>query len=114
MVLEALACGTPVVATNVGGLPEQVMSAELDAVRAGARERVEGATGVLVPAADADAMASAAVALLEHAEVRKTLGQNAARDARVRFDRDRQVDDYLAWYREILEDWRHRTPRDAS
>jgi glycosyltransferase involved in cell wall biosynthesis len=114
MVLEALACGTPVVATSVGGIPEQVVTASLDAVRAGAAGRADGATGVLVAAADAPAMASAAVALLEHGVMRMAIGENAARDARVRFDRDRQVDDYLAWYHEILDDWRDGTPRDAS
>jgi len=92
-VLEALACGTPVVATDVGGIPEQI---------------VPGATGVLVPPGDAAAMAGAVRALLEHDERRSAMGENAARDARRRFNQQRQVEEYLAWYREICVDWQRQ------
>ena len=48
-ILEALACGIPVVATAVGGIPEQVM---------------EGQTGFLVPVGDARALARRVIDLL--------------------------------------------------
>jgi hypothetical protein len=35
--------------------------------------------------------------------VQATLGANAARDARARFDIHRHADDYLAWMRELTE-----------
>jgi glycosyltransferase involved in cell wall biosynthesis len=91
VILEALACGTPVVATAVGGIPEQVTSA----------------TGVLVPAGDAHAMAEAVIALLTNNEARRLLGENAVKDARERFDLNQQVQGYLEWYGSIIADWNH-------
>ena len=48
--VEALACGTPVVASNVGGLPEVVR---------------DGENGVLIPPGDAGALAAALLSLLD-------------------------------------------------
>ncbi len=104
MVLEALACGTPVVATAVGGIPEQIRTAELADVESGTAERLE-ATGVLVPGGNATMLADAVVALLSNDSARHRLGENALRDARARFDLERQVDAYLEWYRMIIEGW---------
>jgi glycosyltransferase involved in cell wall biosynthesis len=84
-VLEALACGVPVVAGRVGGIPEQV-TAE---------------TGVLVEPGDADGMAAAIGVLLADDERRAHMGEAAAADARERFSLDRQVDAYLALYEEV-------------
>jgi glycosyltransferase involved in cell wall biosynthesis len=99
-VLEALACGTPVVASAVGGIPEQVVS--LDATQDAPLNKNE-ATGVLVPPQDADAMAAAIERLLTNDPLRARLGQNAAADARARFDLNRQVDDFLCWYAELVD-----------
>jgi glycosyltransferase involved in cell wall biosynthesis len=85
-ITEALACGTPVVATAVGGIPEQV---------------AEGRNGFLVPPGEARAMADAVVRLLGDETLRRSLSRNAAEDARRRFDLKRQVDAYVSWYREI-------------
>jgi glycosyltransferase involved in cell wall biosynthesis len=106
-VLEALACGTPVVATAVGGIPEQVKGLADGRVHAPSEtwsnHGPDAATGVLVPHADAELMASAIVTLLTDESLRRRLGENAAQDARQRFDLERQVADYLRWYGEILE-----------
>jgi glycosyltransferase involved in cell wall biosynthesis len=110
-VLEALACGTPVVASNVGGLPEQVVSATTERVRAG---EIGDASGVLVAAGDATSMADAVMALLEQPSARERMGSNASGDARRRFDEQRQVDDYLAWYREVCANWKARREPRAS
>ena len=92
-VLEALACGTPVVATAVGGVPEQMK---------------DGATGFLVPPGDAEAMVKAIITLLTDDALRMRLARSAAEDAQRRFSVNRQVDDYTGWYREILENWQRR------
>jgi glycosyltransferase involved in cell wall biosynthesis len=105
VILEALACGTVVVATAVGGIPEQIRSAPIDAVRANALERLEHATGILVPAGDAGAFADAVLALLAHSEARCLIARNAATDARERFDSARQTESYLSWYRTIIDGW---------
>ena len=86
--LEALACGTPVVATEVGGIPEQVK---------------DDVTGLLVPPEDAEAMAEAIIILLTDEALRTRLGYDAGQDARKRFGLSRQVDAYLEWYRTIVE-----------
>lgn len=86
-VLEAVACGTPVVATAVGGIPEQVK---------------DGITGFLVPPGDAGAMAQAIVKLLTDDALRLQLSRNAAEEAQRRFDLNRLVETYLRWYEEIL------------
>lgn len=87
-ITEALACGTPVVASAVGGIPEQVL---------------EGRTGYLVPVGDARAMAGRVLELLEDAELRLQMGQEAAVDAARRFGLERMAGEYLSFYRAILK-----------
>ncbi len=70
-VLEAMAAGLPVVATDVGGLRELV---------------VEDETGLLVPRADADALAAALRRLLADPELRRRLGDAGRARAEARFD----------------------------
>lgn len=101
-VSEALACGTPVVATAVGGIPEQVKSLPVTGCDLSSYHPSE-ATGILVPPRDAQAMAMAIEQLLNDEELRQQLGENAARDARSRFSLDQQVEAYLDWYQEIIE-----------
>lgn len=105
-VLEALACGTPVVATAIGGIVEQVkslrgiVSFDTDWKTHSPAE----ATGVLVPPGDAKCLADVLHRLLgaKCSGTLAALSQNASADARRRFDLQRQAADYLSWYREIL------------
>jgi len=87
-ILEALACGTPVVASAVGGIPEQV---------------VEGRTGFLVPVGDARAMAERVLGLLADEGLRLRMGRQAAGDAARRFGLERMAEEYLAFYRANLK-----------
>jgi glycosyltransferase involved in cell wall biosynthesis len=85
-VLEALACGTPVVATAVGGVPEQIE---------------DGRTGFLVPAGDADALSRRLTQLLTDRDLRERIAACSVEAAQRRFDLRRQVDAYLDWYSEL-------------
>jgi len=108
-ITEALACGTPVVATAVGGIIEQVNGLEIsdrefchsDLNRYG----LDDATGILVAAGDARGMAFGVERLLQDKPLRLRMGENAVRDAEKRFDLQRQADGLLRWYREILKAW---------
>jgi glycosyltransferase involved in cell wall biosynthesis len=93
-VLEALACGVPVVATAVGGIPEQVVPL--------GKAGPDAATGALVGVGDAEGLAEGIARLLDDAELRRRLGANAASDAAARFDLRRQVATYLDWYRSMI------------
>jgi glycosyltransferase involved in cell wall biosynthesis len=100
-VLEALACGTPVIATSVGGIPEQVNGLTFQGAASSA-SLVEEPTGALVPPGDSEAMAAAIQLLLGDDSLRQRLSRNAARDAQVRFDVRHQVKQYLDWYHELV------------
>jgi FkbM family methyltransferase len=112
-ILEALATGLPVVATAVGGIPEEVRSlAHAPGAWEGDGVAASEATGVLVGPGDAAGMAAAAVSLIHDGPLRAAMGSNAVTDAASRFDLERQLDETIAWYRELIADWRdHRARR---
>jgi glycosyltransferase involved in cell wall biosynthesis len=85
-VLEALACGTPVVASRVGGIPEQLTEE----------------TGVLVEPGDPPALAAAIDELLGDGDRRARMAA-AATAGREGLSLERQVDAYLDLYRELLQ-----------
>ncbi|MCG3128156.1 MAG: D-inositol-3-phosphate glycosyltransferase [Phycisphaerae bacterium] len=94
-ILESLACGTPVVATAVGGIPEQIRPHDF------AREgQAADSTGVLVPPADDEAIARAVESLLARPRLLSAMGQRAAADARRRFSLADQTARYLEWFAE--------------
>jgi L-malate glycosyltransferase len=84
--LEAMACGVPVVASRVGGLPEVV---------------VHGQTGYLHPPDQAEAMAESAIALLCDEALHARLSAESFRVATERFSADRVVPLYEALYRRV-------------
>jgi len=81
--LEALASGTPVIGTNVGGLPEVVR---------------DGVTGILCGVGDIDGATRAAVTLLRDRERWDQMSRAAIADARERFSKDDIVGRYEQMY----------------
>ena len=110
-VLESLACGTPVVATAVGGIPEQIKSLNALDHAAIPSASTDSATGLLVGAGDGECLAHGIEQLMD-SRLRRQLGENAGRDAAARFDLHRHADDYLGWYADIL-DRRHSKKTDG-
>lgn len=84
--LEATACGVPVIAADIGGLPELVR---------------DGYNGHLLPVGDYRGMAAAAVRLLADRARFAEFSANARRRAVEEFSRDKGVDQYEQFYREI-------------
>jgi glycosyltransferase involved in cell wall biosynthesis len=105
-IVEALATGLPVVATAVGGIPEQVRSlAGAAGTWNGESSFRDRATGVLVDAGSSEAMASAALTLIRDESLRARLSANAALDAAERFDRETQLNATIAWYHEVVNEY---------
>jgi glycosyltransferase involved in cell wall biosynthesis len=88
VILEAMAAGRPVIATDVGGTAELV---------------VDGVTGVLVPRAAPAVLARALVGLLKDDDRRAVLGAGARRRITEHFSPDNAVDELIAAYELVLD-----------
>jgi glycosyltransferase involved in cell wall biosynthesis len=85
---EAMACGRPVVAADAGGTAELLGR--------------DGSSGVLVPPADASALADAVHSLLHDPTRRQALGASARRRIELEFPLGRMVDGYEQALREVI------------
>ena len=85
---EAMATGTPLVATNAGALPEVA--------------GVDGETAVLVPPGDAEALAAAIRGLLADAALRRRIGAAARRRVLDRFTWRATAEATVAQYRIVI------------
>ncbi len=87
-ILEAMYCGRPTIATAVAGTAEQI---------------VDGDTGYLVPAGDANALAAAMLKVLQSPESsRREMGARAAARVREKFSTANTVRQTANLYRELL------------
>ncbi len=88
--LEAMAAGRPIVATRVSAVPEVVQ---------------EGATGLLVPPRDPEALAEAMLALLNDRERAQQMGAAGSIRLKEQFTEDKMVESVEQLYAEL---WRCR------
>jgi len=86
--LEALASGTPVIASDMGGLPEVV---------------VHGETGFLFPMGAVEDMAEAGISLLKDPELWTRFSDAARADSVERFSNDRIIPLYEDLYRDVVK-----------
>lgn len=84
VLLESMACGTPVICTDVGPEPEIVQ---------------DGVTGFVVPPNDSTALARRLEALLTQPELADRMGQAGVADVSQRFTWDKTAERCLAAYR---------------
>ncbi len=86
VLIEAMACGKPVVATNAGGVPEIV---------------VDGETGLLIPPRDPLSLASAIGRLAEDSPLREKMGRAGAERAENFFSAERHAEAVQRIYSEL-------------
>ena len=92
VLVEAMAAGLPIVASRVGGIPDLVK---------------DGKNGLLVPSADATALAKAISALLEDDETRKRMGEVGTKICR-QYSIEAMVKKIDDLYTELLEKRSHK------
>jgi glycosyltransferase involved in cell wall biosynthesis len=81
-----MACGVPVIASKVGGLPELVE---------------DGSSGYLLPLRDVEAMSARAVEILSTPKLHTQL-KAGARARAEDFEQAKMIDQYEAYYRRVL------------
>jgi len=86
-IIEAMAAGLPVIATNVGGIPEIITNGE---------------NGILVPPENPQALAEAISDLIEHPDKRKALAENGKQRVVTNFTDEIMVKKYMEVYRNII------------
>jgi glycosyltransferase involved in cell wall biosynthesis len=88
VILESMAAGKAVVATNVGGSPEMV---------------TDGVTGYLVPPADSNALAKAIIDLLKNPNKAEEMGKEGRKIVQEKFTTEAMTKQYEKLYEELIK-----------
>jgi len=97
-VTEAMAGGKPVIGTESGGIPEQI---------------VEGVTGFLVPVQSPEVLAERMVTLAQDPDLRMRFGQAGRRRAELQFNETYVASGFASTYRAMAGAPRNRNMRHA-
>ena len=87
VVSEAMACGKPVIGTNVGGIPDQI---------------IDGYNGFLIPPRNAKEIAEKILWLVENPEEAKRMGMNGRKVVEEKFDINIRINRIIKLYEELL------------
>ncbi|OGP76169.1 MAG: hypothetical protein A2V86_14555 [Deltaproteobacteria bacterium RBG_16_49_23] len=85
-ILEYMACGLPVVATDVGGNPEAV---------------IDGQSGIIVPAGDSERLARAMETLLNDGQMRKRMGEKGRQRIVDNFSQSKMISEMEKLYLDL-------------
>ncbi|MFD1357963.1 N-acetyl-alpha-D-glucosaminyl L-malate synthase BshA [Fictibacillus halophilus] len=88
VLLEAMACGVPVIGTRIGGIPEVI---------------VDGETGYMVEVGDTAAVADKAISLLKNDERLRRFRENSVRHVRENFLSEKIVSVYEEIYNSLVK-----------
>ena len=88
-VIEAMACGTPPIVTDIGGSPELV---------------IHNDSGLVIPPKDPQAIAAAIMALYHDPAQKKRLGENAKRRIETRFNIRETIRETRRLFEEVLKE----------
>lgn len=88
VLMEALSCSIPVIATNVGGCPEVVQ---------------DGRSGLLIPPKDIQALREALYWMKEHTSERINMGEEGRRDMIERYEIQKLIRQMIDIHRTLLE-----------
>jgi len=89
VIAEAQSCGTPVIATSIGGIPDTIK---------------DGKTGFLTRPHDPQDMADKIILMLSDETLIRSMGNQAAIFAQYSFGVEQMINNYLSFYQEILDD----------
>ncbi len=87
VVLEAMSCSNPVIATAVDGTPEAVK---------------DGGTGLLVPSKEPGPLADAILKLVKNKKVRENMGRNGRKRVEEEFSLTKQIEEFQLLYESKL------------
>lgn len=97
VMIEAMACGTPVVAFNRGSVPEIIK---------------DGETGFICPAGNIEAMVKAVRKIYEMpAEKYQAMRQACRKRVEANFTVEKMVDGYEEVYRKVIDDFKLKNPK---
>ena len=86
-IMESMALGIPVIATDGGGTPEII---------------IDGENGILIPPKSPQILAEKMTDLLNNSEKVEYLGKNAIRQIKENFSIDKMIDEFILLYKQVL------------
>lgn len=97
-IVEAMACGKPIIASEIGGIPDMIGSQ----------------AGILVPPGDVSALADAMIKLVENPELRKSMSVAAQERYRKLFSPDAVVPLMLETYERVRNNGNQKAASDST